>query len=316
MTDRAMDFIREAADEPWCLHLSYIKPHWPYIAPAPYHAMYGPEDMVPANRAKSERTAPHPVFEAYMHLPESVTFSRDEVREAVVPVYMGLIRHIDDHLARLFAFLEARGLMDNTMIVFCSDHGDYLGDHWLGEKELFHEECVRAPLIVYDPDAAADATRGTVEDALVEAIDLAPTFIEFVGGGVPDHILEGRSLLPLLRGTATPSWRSFAVSELDYAFRATRAELRVAPDRARAWMVRGPRWKYISFEGFRPQLFDLADDPRELDDRGGDSALSAVCSEHAEMLFEWLRARRTRITVSNPYILKRRRGSGIIIGEW
>ena len=64
------------------------------------------------------------------------------------------------------------------MIVFTSDHGDYLGDHWLGEKELFHEPSVKVPLIIYDPVAEADATRGTVCDELVEAIDLAPTFLE------------------------------------------------------------------------------------------------------------------------------------------
>ncbi len=316
MTRRAMDFIREAGETPWCLHLSYIKPHWPYIAPAPYHAMFGPEDVAPANRSEKERENPHPVYAAYMRHPECATFARDEVRRAVIPVYMGLIRQVDDHLARLFAFLETRGLTDNTMIVFCSDHGDYLGDHWLGEKELFHEECVATPLVVFDPDPQADATRGTVNDSLVEAIDLAPTFVEACGGAVPDHILEGRSLLPKLRGASRESGREFVVAELDYAFRAARAELGVAPDRARAWMVRGSRWKYVFYEGFRPQLFDLRDDPGELTDRGGDPALSRVCEEHADMLFEWLRRRKTRITVTNPYIVRRKRGAGIIIGEW
>ena len=67
------------------------------------------------------------------------------------------------------------------MIVFTSDHGDYLGDHWLGEKDLFHEPSVKIPLIVYDPSPEADNTRGTVCDALVEAIDLAPTFLEALG---------------------------------------------------------------------------------------------------------------------------------------
>ncbi len=86
------------------------------------------------------------------------------------------------------------------MIVFTSDHGDYLGDHWMGEKDLFHDQSAKIPLIVIDPSDAADRTRGTVCDALVEAIDLAPTFIEYFGGKPPDHILEGRSLMPLLHG--------------------------------------------------------------------------------------------------------------------
>jgi arylsulfatase A-like enzyme len=320
MTDRAMDFIREAGDQPWCLHLSYIKPHWPYIAPAPYHAMYGPEQVIPPNRSEAEKASAHPVFAAYMRHPESESFSREEVRRAVIPVYMGLIRQIDDQLGRLWHFLDERGLFDNTMIVMASDHGDYLGDHWLGEKELFHEESVHVPLIVYDPDPAADATRGTVERRFVEAIDLAPTFIAAAGGVPPDHVLEGRSLLPLLRGTEPPpDWRDMVVSELDYAFREARETLDVPPDRARAWMVRTERWKYVLFEGFRPQLFDLAEDPHELVDRGDDPALAAVRDELSGRLFDWQRRRRMRITVPNAQIIGipgRTRASGIIIGEW
>ena len=85
---------------------------------------------------------------------------------------MGLIKQIDDQLGVLFRFMEQRGLLDNTLIVFTSDHGDYLGDHWMGEKDLFHEPSVKVPLIVCDPSAEADAARGTVCDALVETIDL------------------------------------------------------------------------------------------------------------------------------------------------
>src|SRR5690606_16959705 len=117
MTNRAMDFIAEAGDAPWCLHLSYIKPHWPYIAPAPYHDLYGPRDVLPANRTEAERRDPHPVVAAFMEHEESVNFARDEVREAVIPACMGLIKQLDDHIGRLFAFLDERGLMDTTLIV-------------------------------------------------------------------------------------------------------------------------------------------------------------------------------------------------------
>src|SRR5690606_4369219 len=107
-------------------------------------------------------------------------------------------------------FMEARGLWDNTMIVMASDHGDYLGDHWLGEKELFHEESARVPLILYDPDSAADGSRGTASKAFVESIDLAPTFVAAVDGPDLGHILEGRSLLPLLRNGEPTQWRDAA----------------------------------------------------------------------------------------------------------
>lgn len=321
MTNRAMRFMAEAADAPWCLHLSYIKPHWPYIAPAPYHAMYGRNQLLPARRSERERENPHPVYAAHMRHIESENFSRDEMRENVVPAYMGLIKQIDDSLGRLFAWMEGRGMMDDTMIVFTSDHGDYLGDHWLGEKELFHEPSARIPMIVYDPDPAADATRGTTEERFVEAIDLLPTFVEAAGGDVSDlgHVLEGRSLMPLLRGGKVDEWRDAVFCEIDYAFKEVRHILGIEPAQARAFMVFDGRWKYCHYEGFRPQLFDLETDPDEFIDLGDDSGHAGVRADMHERLFAWLRQRKTRHTISEETV-RRRTGSarkrGIIIGEW
>jgi len=247
MTRRAIDFIREAADAPWCLHLSYIKPHWPYIAPAPYHAMYAAGDILPVVRSPGERANPHPSYREFMNLKVSKTFSRDEVRAAVIPVYMGLIKQIDDQLGGLFGYMQERGLFENTMIVFTSDHGDYLGDHWLGEKDLFHEPSVKVPLIVYDPSTQADPARGMVCDALVEAIDLAPTFLEAIAGDWrrQSHRLEGRSLLPWLRGEVPSPWRQFAVSEYNYASLPVAEKLGVAPRDACLFMITDRRWKLI-----------------------------------------------------------------------
>ncbi len=111
LTRRGMDFMREAGDEPWCLHLSYIKPHWPYIAPAPYNTMFDAKDVIPAVRSEDERRDPHPVYRAFMDHHVSRTFSRDEVRAEVIPVYMGLIKQIDDQMGVLFRFMEERGLV-------------------------------------------------------------------------------------------------------------------------------------------------------------------------------------------------------------
>ena len=83
MTTRAIEFMAQAGDDPWCLHLSYIKPHWPYIAPAPYNDMYGPQHMLPVVRDARERQEAHPVFKAFMDGRIGRAFSRDEVREAV-----------------------------------------------------------------------------------------------------------------------------------------------------------------------------------------------------------------------------------------
>lgn len=317
MTDRAMDCIA-AQTGPWCIHLSYIKPHWPYVAPAPYHDMYGPADVLPALRDRQELDDPHPVLAAYHAREECRTFCRDEARETVIPVYMGMIRQIDDEIGRLMAFLEERGELDRTMIVFTSDHGDYLGDHWLGDKEMFHRQSTRIPLIVVDPCGAAEATRGTVCPRPVEAIDLLPTFIDWLGGAVPDHILEGRSLLRLLHGDDVP-WRDTVFSELDYSFRQQRRELNIPPHAARAYNLRDARWNYVYFEGFPPQLFDLENDPDEFVDLGRDPAHAEVCAKLEARLFAWLRARKRRSTISDAGIEAKTeswRRNGVFAGAW
>ena len=321
MTRRAIDFMHEAGDTPWCLHLSYIKPHWPYIAPAPYNDMYGPGDVSPAVRSQSEHAEPHPVFRAFMEHRVSRVFSRDEVRAEVIPVYMGLIKQIDDQMGVLFGTMEERGLLDNTMIVFTSDHGDYLGDHWLGDKDFFHDASVKVPLIIYDPSPDADAARGSVCDALVEAIDLAPTFLEALGAdpAQQSHRLEGRSLLPMLRGRAPAAWRDVAISEYDYSMQPAAEKLGVAPRDARLFMVTDGRWKLIHAVGFRPMLFDLADDPEELSDRGADPACADARARLEEALAQWGLRLSQRTTRSEQQIRNARGKSarrGILIGVW
>jgi arylsulfatase A-like enzyme len=320
MTRRAMDFMTEAGDEPWCLHLSYIKPHWPYIAPAPYNAMYGPQDVIPVVRSEEERRDPHPVYGAFMEQRASASFARDEVREEVIPVYMGLIKQIDDQLGLLFGFMEERGLLGNTLIVFTSDHGDYLGDHWMGEKDLFHEPSVKVPLIVYHPGISGDV-RGTVCDELVEAIDLAPTFLEALGSDPAEqsHRLEGRSLVPFLAGRAPDSWRRYAISEYDYSILPVAAKLGVEPRDARLYMVADKRWKLIHATGFRPMLYDLQSDPNEFRDLGADPAFAAERERLGAALARWGLRLSQRTTISEAQI-KAKRGSaqrrGILIGVW
>ncbi len=320
MTERAMAFMHEAGDRPWCLHLSYIKPHWPYIAPAPYNAMFGPDDVQPAVRSEEEHRDAHPVFAEFMDLRVSRSFAREEVRREVIPVYMGLIKQIDDQLGRLFAFMGERGLLDTTMVVFTSDHGDYLGDHWMGEKDLFHEPSVKVPLIVFDPSPAADTGRGTVCDELVEAIDLAPTFLEAVGGdpAAQSHRLEGRSLLPLLRGER-PTWRRFAVSEYDYAMLPVAAKLGRDPRDARLFMIADRRWKLVHALGFRPMLYDLETDPDELRDLGADPAFEGERRRLMAALEAWGLRMSQRTTLSEQQVRERRGKSqrrGILIGVW
>lgn len=319
LTREAMGFIAKPHAAPWLCHLSYIKPHWPYIVPAPWHNLYGPADVVPAIRHPRERDTPHPVYKAFMSNQPGQAFSRDEVRQAVIPAYMGLVAQCDAEFGKLLDFLEDTGRMADTMIVVTSDHGDYLGDHWMGEKDLFHDPSVRIPLIIYDPRPQANTTRGTTCDALVESIDLAPTFVQAMGGTPADHILEGRDLTPWLHGQ-TPDWRQAVFSEYDYSAMALAGPgyLNVSPDEARLFMVFDGRWKLIHAEGgFRPMLFDLATDPDEFDDLGADPAQAGEITRLMGLLNGWARRPAQRTTISKSEITGMRgksRRYGIIIG--
>lgn len=320
MTRRAMDFIAEQGEKPWVLHLSFIKPHWPYVAPAPYHDMYGPQDILPVCRDEAERTDPHPVYRGFMDYTPSQTFSKEGVRETVIPTYMGLITQIDDHIGRLMQFLKDTGREKDTLIVFTSDHGDYLGDHWMGEKELFHDTIVKVPLLVIDPRSIADKTRGSECDAMVESIDLLPTFLDALQLPQPQEWLEGQSLLPLLQGQQDNWSKDQAVCENTFAFRdCVRLPIGSPVDRCNMTMVRTREWKYVHVDGLRPMLFDLINDPHEINDLGASSAHAQVREEMQRRLLDWLFCRR-RTTGITPEGIEtwnvRELKAGIDIGVW
>ena len=124
--------------------------------------------------------------------------------------------------------------MKDTMIVFTSDHGDYHGDHWLGEKEFFHEQIVKVPMIIYDPSDSANKTRGHKEKRFIEAIDLLPTFLDAVESPASKHRLEGNSLMPIIKGEKIKKWRDSVFSEIDYSFNEARKLLKLGASDARA----------------------------------------------------------------------------------
>ena len=316
LTTRGMEYIDAQNDEPWLCHLSYIKPHWPYLVPAPYNDMYSSSDLPNVNRTNEERDNQHPLMQAWMDMRVSKSFSREHIRDLVAPVYMGLIKELDDQMGRLFKHLKDSNKLENTMIVFCSDHGDNMGDHWMGEKDLFHDCSARVPLLVYDPRSNADATRGTVSDMLVEGIDLAPTFLEFFGGKSKPHIMEGRSLTPLLHNVKT-QWRNYCVSEYDYSTRDARRAIEVDQNDARLVMVFDGRWKYVHVEHMRSLLFDLQTDPNEVVDLGANPEYADQLARLKDMHFEWTRKHHNRITRSREIVEAMTDGKeppGILIG--
>ena len=314
LTNQMMHFLeseiaKKPSDRrPWMVHLSYIKPHWPYIVPAPYNDMYNKNDIIPVVRSESEiGQGSNPIYKSFTDNIIGRAFRQNKVREEVIPAYMGLIKQCDDQMGRLFEFMEDNGFMENTLIVICSDHGDYLGDHWLGEKDLFHEPSVKTPLIIFDPSKSSNNTRGTINNELVEAIDLAATFIDYQNEDVPDHILEGRSLMPFLLNKAKGDWRKYVVSEYEYSTTGIPEKLNISTKDARLFMVFDGRYKLIHAEGgIPPMLFDLKNDPQELKDLGPDKDINPEISLQIERLYkylaEWARRPSQRNTLSDKDI--------------
>ena len=279
------------------------------------------EDALPVVRNQQELEGAHPVVRAYRQHEESVSFSTDECVRVVRPAYQGLIRQLDDHLGRLFDYMEGAGLMKNTLIVFTADHGDFLGDHWLGEKELFYDTVQRVPFIVMDPSAQADATRGKVLSDMVESVDVAPTVLRALGAPVPGHRLEGRELQTLLHGggDGAAAWRDCVFSELDYSFRQARVLCGKTPQNARAWSVRTDRWRYVYWLDEPEQLFDLQADPGEFQDLGRSSAHAGTRQALRQRLLEWMLRTKRRTTISDEAIEKStnaHKRAGIFFGQW
>ena len=256
---------------------------------------------------------------AYRQHEESISFANDDCVRVVRPAYQGLIRQLDDHLGRLFDYMEGAGLMKNTLIVFTADHGDFLGDHWLGEKELFYDTVQRVPFIVMDPSGEADATRGQALDHMVESVDLVPTVLRALDAPRPAHRLEGRELQEVLHGLPDGQpWRDCVYSELDYSFRQARLLRGKTPRNARAWSLRTDRWRYVYWLDEPEQLYDLRADPEEFQDLGTSAAHAEVRGALRHRLLEWMLRGRTRTTMSDEAVERANahKRAGVYFGQW
>ncbi|MDP6190177.1 MAG: sulfatase-like hydrolase/transferase, partial [Gammaproteobacteria bacterium] len=276
-------------------------------------------ELPASNKSPEELADPHPVYKAFTETPHSQTYAVDQYRDHALPTTYGLVKELDDHLGRLFAHLAATGQADNTLIVLASDHGDFYGDHWLAEKDLFHDPVTRIPLIIMDPQAAADSRRGTECDELVCAIDLLPTLVDWLGGTPQWQWLEGKSLLPALR-TDSFKGHAYVVSECDYS------ALQFAYDKlgrdqynARMTMVFDGRYKFIHCLGFAPMMFDLQTDPNELIDLGREPDYALQRAYMSDLLLDWSAGLKNRVTVGHNAMQGRFDHSdrrGILIGYW
>jgi arylsulfatase A-like enzyme len=295
-------------DPGWFVHLSYLRPHPPYIAPEPYHAMYDPAAVPPFRRAPSlEREAvQHPWLAwqlAKSHaapLPErdrGPAFGTldDAALRQLRATYYGMISQVDDELGRLFAALRQSRDWERTLVIVTTDHGEHLGDHYMIGKDGYFEAAFHIPLIMRDPRSGA-VDRGRRIEAFTEAVDIVPTILDWLGLPPPPQ-LDGRSLLSFLHGETPSGWREEAHWEYDFRdLRELEPEraLGLASDQCALAVIRGARYKYVHFAALPPLFFDLQEDPDELHDRARDSAYQPLVLAHAQKLLSWRMAHEDR----------------------
>ncbi len=269
---------------PWVLNLDFIKPHPPWVCPEPYHEMYDPAKMPLANRTQIELNSMHPYIRAALAEPK---LADDQARRELWACYLGMITELDASLGRLFGHLRDTGQWDNTLIIFTSDHGEYMGDHWSIEKPHFWDEALHVPLIIRDPSEAAGPARGKVLADFVELIDLMPTVFEWLGE-TPPACWQGRSVLGRMRGIGGGPHRTEVHFERDYRNHLPPEHI---PDRDAAllWVIRDARYKYVQFaESTMPALlYDLVEDPGEQHDLASDPAYAKTCLDYAQRLLQW-----------------------------
>ncbi|TQV83605.1 alkaline phosphatase family protein [Denitrobaculum tricleocarpae] len=299
LTERFLDYSDEMGSAPWFAHISFLRPHPPFIAPEPYNRMYDPDalpDFVRAGSLEDEATS-HPflahVFESqakssFVAGAEGLTRDWDDAaRRQIRASYYGLISEVDAQIGRVLDHLKAKGLYDETLIVLTTDHGEMAGDHHLFGKLGYFDQANHIPLIIRHPDAAD--VRGRQVEAFSEAVDVTPTILDCLGARIP-RAMDGRSLKPFLEGRTPDDARSEVHWEFDFrevVSGTAQDALGLALDDCSLAVIRDAAFKYVHFTGLPPLLFDLAADPAELRNLAGDPAHQGTRLRYAEKLLSW-----------------------------
>ena len=307
IADKVLDFLRLRRKQDWFVHAVFLRPHPPLIAPSPYNTMV-PTASLPAmvkHKDKARERAVHPFLDGWLRQQSDPAYFESQVDVQELPeadleemraVYYGLVAEVDAQVGRILAHLERTGELDETLVIFTSDHGEMLGDHWCWGKGGWFDGANYIPLVIRDPRAAA-ASRGRKVDAFTESIDLLPTILEWLDLEVP-HEANGLSLAPWLTGGTPAAWRDHVFWEFDFRSPHTQAveqTFGLTSDQCTLNVIRDRAYKYVHFTALPPLLYDLRRDPGELTDIAGDPANAPVIARYAQRLLShrMLHAERT-----------------------
>ncbi len=287
-------------DRPVFMWVSFPEPHNPYQVPEPYFSLVDPQ-QVPARRHGPEAArAKGGHWEWLQRLVEEKRPGYDEQWRRYRASYCGALRLLDDQVRRLVERLEVT-LGEDTLFVFLSDHGDYVGEYGLQRKGAGMPEClVRIPMFFSGSGAVAQPPR----EELVSIVDLLPTLCELVQQPIPAGV-QGRSLAPLLRGEAAPPGEFDSVyaergyggltagagdrPELHFSYAGESFdELNAVTQSGRTTMVRHGSYKLLAHSDGQGELYDLGADPAEVVNRFADPELAGVRERLSWLLVQWM----------------------------
>ncbi|MCP5120116.1 MAG: DUF4976 domain-containing protein, partial [bacterium] len=302
-TDLATDFLNShTGAQPFALVYQHKAPHRPFT-PAPRHAHMLDDVTLPHPPAFNDDYATRRIakeaadmkFEIsvagdYEDLPAGLSEAdkKEWVFQRFVKDHYRALFGIDENLGRVLDYLDENGLAEDTLILYSSDNGFYLGDHGWYDKRFMYEPSLRIPLLARYPRAGIS---GQVADAFVQHIDYAPTMLDFAGVPIPET-MQGRSLRPFLEGREPADWRKsiyYSYFENSWELRNAKKEEmadpsfqyftahRIGPHRG----VRTARHKLIEYysEGDYWELFDLETDPNELNNIYGTREAAGITEE-------------------------------------
>ncbi len=260
---RAMEELPKlaAGDKPWVLYVGWNAPHAPYFVDRRYLDMYDINDIeLPPNYYDEMNDKP----DYYKKLRQRVfdQLSENSVKEAIRHFY-AMCTKVDDNFGKLLNQLDDLGQKENTLVLFCSDHGDYVGDHGLFHKQVpAFIPAYRVPAVVRWPQGLANPDR--VCDAFVSLADFAPTFLDMAGVST-DRYFTGRSLTPFFRDETPADWRREMCTQCEGTEQMFTQRMVITQDH-----------KYV-YNGFgRDELYDLCKDPYEMCNLEDDPAYEAI----------------------------------------
>ena len=284
VTECTLDVLEELAEahaagdtKPFALTVGYLLPHQPYVARKDFYDRYKNRIGLP-DVGIEKLNKIHPYLNWWREFTDTTNLDNNAVLRART-AYYGLVEEMDTMIGRILDKLEETGLAKNTVVIYCSDHGDQLGERGLWWKQTFYDESAKIPLIFSWPGVFPE---GQSRTQVVNLVDVAQTMLDLCQAPkLPDS--DGQSFLEVIRNSSHP-WVNETFSE--YCTDGMAPWTGTTPVQQR--MIRSGKWKLNYYHGHEPQLFDLEADPQEINDLADDPTYRDICeSLVARIMADW-----------------------------